>query len=74
MTTWMTTYAATLIGIVAIFVVLSIVWAKRIEKERGRIRDNVHKGGFISVEEFQRDWISMRANGRKGAAGSHANA
>lgn len=69
MTTWMTAYAAALIGIVAITVVLSIVCAKKLEKERGRIRDNVYKGGFISAEEFQRDWISMRANGRKGTAG-----
>lgn len=62
-------YAAIMTGIVVMTIVLSIVWAKRLEKERGRIRDNVHKGGFVSAEEFQRDWISMRANGRKGAAG-----
>lgn len=69
MTTWMTAYAAALIGIVAITVVLAVAGMKRLEKERERIRDNVHKGGFISAEEFQRDWISMRANGRKGTAG-----
>lgn len=69
MSGWMTAYAATMAGIVAIIVILAIAGMKRLEKERGRIRDNVHKGGFISAEEFQRDWISMRANGRNGAAG-----
>ena len=70
MSDWMlNNYAAVMAGIVAITVILAIAGMKRLEKERGRIRDNVHKGGFISAEEFQRDWISMRANGRKGAAG-----
>lgn len=62
-------YAAIMTTIVVATIVFSIVWAKRLEKERGRIHDNVYKGGFISAEEFQRDWISMKANGRKGAAG-----
>lgn len=62
-------YAAIMTTIVVATIVFLMVWAKRLEKERGRIRDNVYKGGFISAEEFQRDWISMKANGRKGVAG-----
>ena len=48
-------YAAIMTTIVVATIVFLIVWAKRLEKERGRIRDNVYKGGFISAEEFQRD-------------------
>ena len=63
MSDWMLTYAAVMTGIVVMTIVFLMVWAKRLEKERGRIRGNVYKGGFLSAEEFQRDWISMRANG-----------
>ena len=69
MSGWMLTYAAVMTGAVVVAVVLLIAVAKGREKERARIRDNVYRGGFISAEEFQRDWISMKVNGRKGAAG-----
>lgn len=70
MSDWMlNNYAMVMTGIVVVTIVLLMAWAKRLEKERGRIRGNVYKGGFLSAEEFQRDWISVKANGRKGTAG-----
>lgn len=61
MSDWMLTYAAVMTGIVVMTIVFLMVWAKRLEKERGRIRGNVYKGGFLSAEEFQRDWLSNRS-------------
>lgn len=65
----MLTYAAVMTGIVVAIIVFSIVWAKRLEKERQRIRDYVCQGGFLSAEEFRREWASAKASGSDRIAG-----
>lgn len=70
MSDWMlNNYAAVMAGIVAITVILAIAGMKRLEKDRKVIRDYVCQGGFLSAEEFQRDWAAAKASGSDRIAG-----
>ena len=70
MSDWMlNNYAAVMAGIVAITVILAIAGMKRLEKDWKVIRDYVCQGGFLSAEEFQRDWAAAKASGSDRIAG-----
>ena len=58
--------------IVVLTFILILVIALVVRNKNKRIRENIYSGKFISADEFERNWISVKY-GKKGVAGYKYN-